>query len=97
MFVSWAGHFKYHNPDELKKMGDKFFLDFSFFTHRFFYENLWNFFLQMPDALGVCGILYKVKKEENSFLGEIWLPSRNARTRVRLLYNKQVKEFKWCS
>ena len=67
-------------------MGDKFFMDFSFFAHRFFKENLRNFFSQMPNALGICGTMYKVKKEENLFLGELWLPSQNARTRVRLLY-----------
>ena len=46
----------------------------------------------MPDALGVCGTLYKVKNEENLFWGVIWLPSQNARTRVRLLY-VQYKTF----
>ena len=81
-----AGRFAYHKPYELNKMGDKFFIDFSFFTHRFFKENLWNFFSQMPDALGICGTIYKVKKEKNLFRGEIWLPSQNARTRVTLLY-----------
>ena len=81
-----AGRFAYHKPYELNKMGDKFFMDFSFFAHRFFTENLWNFFLQMPDALGICGTMYKVKKEENLFWGELWLPSQNARTRVRILY-----------
>ena len=40
----------------------------------------------MPAALGICGTIYKVKKEENLFWGEIWLPPQNARTRVRLLY-----------
>ena len=40
----------------------------------------------MPDALGICGTMYKVKKEENLFWGELWLPSQNARTRVRILY-----------
>ena len=69
-------------------MGDKFFMDFPFFAHRFFKENLWNFFSQMPDALGICGTMYKVKIEENLFLWKIWLPSQNARTRVRLLYQK---------
>ena len=44
------------------------------------------FFSQMPAALGICGTIYKAKKEENLFLGEIWLPPQNARTRVRLLY-----------
>ena len=37
------------NPMNSKKMGDKFFMDFSFFTHRFFNENLWFFSqCQMP-------------------------------------------------
>ena len=67
-------------------MGDKFFMDFSFFAQRFLKENLRNFFSQMPNALGICGFMYKVKTEENLFLGELWLPSQNARTRVRLLY-----------
>ena len=40
----------------------------------------------MPNALGICGTMYKVKKEENLFFGELWLPSQNARTRVRVLY-----------
>ena len=61
-------------------------MDFSFFAHRFFKENLWIFFSQMPAALGICGTIYKAKKEENLFLGEIWLPPQNARTRVRLVY-----------
>ena len=34
------GRFEYHNPYELKKVGDDFFKDFSFFAHRFFLENL---------------------------------------------------------
>ena len=62
-------------------MGDNFFVDFSFFTHRFCLENLWNFFSQMPEALGECWSLYKVKNEENSFWGEKRLHSLNARTR----------------
>ena len=44
----------------------------------------------MPDALRVCGTLYKVKKLENLFLGEIRLPSQNVRTRVRLLYEFSI-------
>ena len=71
-------------------MGDKFFVDFSFFAHRFLKENLRNFFSQMPDALGICGAMYKVKKEENLFWGELWLPSQIARTRVRLLYKGKI-------
>ena len=34
----------------------------------------------------VCGTMYRVKKEEILFLGEIWLLPRNFLTRVRLLY-----------
>ena len=30
------GRFEYHNPYELQKVGDDFFIDFSFFAHRFF-------------------------------------------------------------
>ena len=41
----------------------------------------------MPGTFGICGTIYKVKIEENLFWGEIWLPSPNARTRVRLLYS----------
>ena len=39
-----------HKSCEFNKMGDNFFLDFSFFTHRFFKENLLIFFhkCQMP-------------------------------------------------
>ena len=40
----------------------------------------------MPNALGICGTMYKVKTEEILFFGELWLPSQNARTRVRVLY-----------
>ena len=82
----WAGRFAYHKPSKFNKMGDNFFMDFSFFAHRFFKENLWIFFSQMPDALGVCGTMCKVKKEENLFWGDSQLPSQIARTRVRLLY-----------
>ena len=32
--------FEYHKPHELKKVGDDFFMDFSFFNHRFFVKNL---------------------------------------------------------
>ena len=78
-----------HTINPLKsKMGDNFFMDFSFFTQRFFEENLQHFFSQMPDAFGVCGTMCKVKKEENLFWGDSQLPSQNARTKVRLLYNK---------
>ena len=28
------GRFEYHNPFELQKVGDDFFVDFSFFAHR---------------------------------------------------------------
>ena len=46
----------------------------------------------MPDALGICGTMYKVKIEENLFFWKIWLPSQNARTRVRLLYNEEYSD-----
>ena len=64
---SWdrAGRFEYHKPYELNKIGDNFLMDFSFFTYRFFMKTLWKFISQMPDALGVCGTLIKVKKEGN--------------------------------
>ena len=65
----WASYFAYHKPYELNKMGDNFFMDFSFFAHRFIKENIWIFFSQIPDALGVCRTLCKVKKEENLFWG----------------------------
>ena len=39
------------------------------------------FFSQMPDAFGVCGTMYKVKKEENLFWGDSQLPSQNARNK----------------
>ena len=41
----------------------------------------------MPNALGICEIIYKVQKEENIFWGESWFPLQNARTRARLLYH----------
>ena len=36
------------------------------------------FFSQMPDVLGVCGTMCKVKKEENLFFGDSQLPSQIA-------------------
>ena len=42
---------------------------------------------QMPNAFGLCEIIYKVQKEENIFWGESWFPLQNARTRARLLYH----------
>ena len=39
-----ASRFAYNEPYELNKMCDYFFMDFSFFAHRLFYENLWFFF-----------------------------------------------------
>ena len=50
-----------------------------------FSKKIFDFFLQMPDAFGVCGTMCKVKKEENLFWGDSQLPSQIARTRVRLL------------
>ena len=40
IFLSKNDHFAYHKPYELNKMNDKFFMDFSFFAHRLFKENL---------------------------------------------------------
>ena len=64
---SWDrdGRFEYHEPYELKKVGDNFFMDFSFFAHRFFLENLWKFILQMGNPLGVYETNYKVKYVKN--------------------------------
>ena len=56
-------------------MGDNFFMDFSFFAHRFFVKNLWKFILQMGNPLGVYETNYKVKKVQNLSLGKIWPPS----------------------
>ena len=56
-------------------MGDDFFMDFSFFAHRFFVKNLWKFILQMGNPLGVYETNYKVKKVVNLSLGKIWPPS----------------------
>ena len=82
------GCFEYHKPYELKKMGDNFFMDFSFFTQRFFKENIWNFFHN-----AVCGTMCKVKKEENLFFRDSQLPSQIARTSVRLLYRNGFVNF----
>ena len=73
----WAGHFAYHKPCEFNRMGDDFFMDFSFFTHGwgdkdnftiFFY---WNPFAKfsMSSLLGqvhwegfvVCLVLFARK------------------------------------
>ena len=43
------------------------------------------FFSQMPGALGTWNFVQGQKGRKFIF-GEIWLPSQNARTRVRLLY-----------
>ena len=43
------------------------------------------FFSQMPDASGVNGTIFKVKREDNLFWVDSPLPSQNARTKVRLL------------
>ena len=74
---SWDqdGRFEYHEPYELWKVGDDFFMDFSFFAHRFFVKNLWKFILQMGNPLGVYETNYKVKKVQNLSLGKIWPPS----------------------
>ena len=58
----------------------------------YFSQKIFGFFsLKNYRCLWVCGTMYKVKKEENLFLGELWLPSQNARTRVRLLYLKLIQ------
>ena len=44
------------------------------------------FFSQMGNTLGVCETMYEVKHKEKVLLGEIWLASKNVRTRVSLLY-----------
>ena len=61
--ASWDqdGRFEYHKPYELKKVGETFFIDFSFFTLRFFVKNLWKFLSQMGNPLGVYETNYKVK------------------------------------
>ena len=45
--------FAYPKPYELKKMVEKFFMDFSYFLNRFFKENLLILFSHRPDALGL--------------------------------------------
>ena len=47
-------------------------MDFSFFVHRFFWENLRKFISLMGNALWVYGTLYKVKKATNFLYGEMW-------------------------
>ena len=72
------------NPMNSTKWVTKFSWIF-YFLLICFSKKIFEFFSQMPAALGICGTIYKAKKEENLFLGEIWLPPQNARTRVRLL------------
>ena len=81
-----ACRFAYNKPSEFNTMGDDFFMYFSFFAHRIFKGNLWNFFSQMPDDFELCGTMCKVKKKDNLFWRNSQLPSQNARTKVRLLY-----------
>ena len=53
------------------------FIDFSFFAHWFFNDNLWHFSLKLPWGYVEQCTMYKVKNKK--------LPLQNARTRVRLL------------
>ena len=46
------GRFEYHKHYELKKVGNNFFMIFSFFTHRFFVKNLRKFISQIGSPLG---------------------------------------------
>ena len=65
--LSWS--FEYHKFCEINKMGDDFFIDFSFFT-QIFHKNFLNFFFsQVPDAAGVCGTMSKVTKKKTQFGG----------------------------
>ena len=57
-----VGRSEYHKPYELKKVGEKFFMDFSFFTHRFFVKNLGKSISQMGNPIGVYETNYKVKQ-----------------------------------
>ena len=71
-----AGRFAYHKPYELNKMGDKFFMDFSFFAHRFLKENLWNFFSQMPNDIYILPLWLLLRNQQvvgySIWIG--WLP-----------------------
>ena len=40
IFAKQAGRFLYHKSNELNGMGDNFFKEFIFFSHRFLKENL---------------------------------------------------------
>ena len=62
----WAGRFAYNKPSKFNKMGDNFFMDFSFFAHRFFKENLW-FFSHMPLRL-VQWFIIKTKINYKTFI-----------------------------
>ena len=62
-------------PYELKKVGDNVFMNFLFFAHRFFKENLGTFISQMGNPLGGYESIYKVKNVKHLLLGEIWPPS----------------------
>ena len=79
---SWDrdGCFEYHKPYQLKNVGDDFFMDFSFFTYRFFW-----FISQMGNPLGVYGTNYKVKKNQKLIIGENMAPFRLAFSKVILL------------
>ena len=85
-----AGRFAYHKPYELYKMCDDFFMDFSFFAHRFFWKNLRNFFLSNGECpVGIWNYI-QGQNRRKIFLVEIWLPSQDAGTRVSLLYRLEI-------
>ena len=85
---SWgrAGRFEYHKPYELNKIGDNFLMDFSFFSHRFFLENLRKFFEQMGICWGSTESLALVFFNEIFILRGKKRASQIVLTRVRLLY-----------
>ena len=64
----------------------KWVTTFSWIFHFSLKDFTKKFFSQMLDAFGVCGTMCKVKKDEILFWGDSQLPSRNPKTKVRLLY-----------
>ena len=67
------------NPMNSKKLVTTFLMDFSFFTHRFFWKNLRNFVSQMGNAPGVYERMYGVQKAKSFFLREL-LPASELAT-----------------
>ena len=51
--------FEYHKPYELKKVGDDFFMDFSFFTHRFFMKKSMKIYFTNGESLMCIGLTAK--------------------------------------